>query len=535
MKLTIGQKVILGHGLALLFMAAIGITAYWSTAHLAVNTNWVTHTHLVLGQADLMLARMVDSESVGRGYALTGDERYLEPFEGLTRQIAEARKAVRDLTADNPGQQGRLDTIEPLVERQLAYVREIINLRRQKGFAAALQMIETDRRQELMTEIRNLVTTLEGEEHRLLRLRDQETRASAANTTYVIVYGSLLGFGLVSLVGFVIHRSITRPLAEFQKFVAAVGEGDLTQQSSLQGGDELGRLAASLNRMVTGLKEVAVQTRAATDNLNSATVEILATVKQQAVSTGEQAAACQETNATMQQVSQSCLQIAERAKEIAITAEATSAASNSGAETVQNTNRTMDSIREQAEAVAENIVALSEKTQMVGEIIATVNDIAEQSHLLALNAAIEAAAAGEHGRSFSVVAGEIKNLADQSKEATVQVKTILGDIQKGINSSVMLTEEAVKRVDVGKQQADLAASTIREMTVSIQQSVQAFQQIVAGTNQQMIGFEHVVEAVKDIAKASDQNASGTRQMEVAAANITVMGQQLRKTTDRYKF
>src|SRR5206468_8142790 len=133
-----------------------------------------------------------------------------------------------------------------------------------------------------------------------------------------------------------------------------------------------------------------------------------------------------------------------------------------GMQAVQNTTLTMEKIRQQAEAVAENVVVLSERTQAVGEIIATVNDIAEQSHLLSLNAAIEAAAAGEHGRTFSVVAAEIKNLAGQSKEATVQVKSILGAIQKGINSSVMLTEEAVKRVDLGKQQADLAASTIHE-------------------------------------------------------------------------
>ena len=102
----------------------------------------------------------------------------------------------------------------------------------------------------------------------------------------------------------------------------------------------------------------------------------------------------------------------------------------------------MEAIREQVEEVAEKIVALSQKTQAVGEIIATVNDIAEQSNLLALNAAIEAATAGEQGSRFSVVANEMKHLADQAKEATVQVRTILGDIQKGINSSVMLTEEA---------------------------------------------------------------------------------------------
>src|SRR5262249_42928780 len=132
------------------------------------------------------------------------------------------------------------------------------------------------------------------------------------------------------------------------------------------------------------------------------------------------------------------------------------------------------------------------RTQAIGDIISTVNDLAEQSHLLALNAAIEAAAAGEHGRSFSVIASEVRNLADQSRSATSQVRSLLGDVQKGINTSVMLTEEAVKRVETGRQHAGVADQTIRAMTDSIQQSVQAFQQIVAGSNQQQIGFGQVM-------------------------------------------
>src|SRR5205814_10329015 len=122
-------------------------------------------------------------------------------------------------------------------------------------------------------------------------------------------------------------------------------------------------------------------------------------------------------------------------------AEAASATSKSGLQAVKSTNRTMEAIREQVEEVAEHIVALSEKTQTVGEIIATVNDIAEQSNLLALNATIEAAAAGSEGNRFSVVATEMKNLADRAKACTIQVRTILSEIQKGINTSVMLTEE----------------------------------------------------------------------------------------------
>jgi methyl-accepting chemotaxis protein len=286
--------------------------------------------------------------------------------------------------------------------------------------------------------------------------------------------------------------------------------------------------------MVTRLREMAAQTRAATENLKATAVQILASAREQSAVIGEQVAAYQETNATMQEVSQSCSQISEKAKQVTIAAEAVSIANISGLDAVQKTNQTVEAIHEQAEAVAQNIVSLSEKTQMVGDILATVNDIAEQSHLLALNAAIEAAAAGEHGRTFSVVAGEIKNLADQSKTATVQVKTILGDIQKEINTSVMLTEEAVKRVDVGKHQADVAASAIRNMAANIDQSVQAFQQIVAGTNQQQIGFENVMQALKDMTRASEQAATSTRQTEKAAASLTDIGKQLRDATERYR-
>jgi methyl-accepting chemotaxis protein len=360
-----------------------------------------------------------------------------------------------------------------------------------------------------MAEIETLLTAAENGERALLVERERAAEAGAQTINWIILYGNLIGFALAALIGIATRISIVRPVGEFQLFVTAVGEGDLTQQSPREGKDELGKLAYGLNQMVKRLRDVATQTRTATESLDAAAMEILASAREQSAVTGEQAAAYQETNVTIQQVSQSGLQIAERAKQVTVTAEAVSIANTSGLDAVQKANQTVEAIHEQAEAVAQNIVALSEKTQMVGDILATVNDIAEQSHLLALNAAIEAAAAGEHGRTFSVVAGEIKNLADQSKAATVQVKTILGDIQKEINTSVMLTEEAVKRVDIGKHQADVAASAIRDMAANIDQSVQAFQQIVAGTNQQQIGFDNVMQALKDIAAPANRPPPAT--------------------------
>jgi methyl-accepting chemotaxis protein len=376
----------------------------------------------------------------------------------------------------------------------------------------------------------------------LVKLNNEKAEAAVVHSNELhsfSLYSTLIVLALTVAISFWLAQTITpaiadpvRTLTEAAKKIAA---GNLRQdEMRVLSRDEIGELTGAFNNMLVSIKDMTGQTRVATQNLNSATAEILASTQEQAASTTEQAAAVQQTTATVEEINQSGNQISERAKQVAAAAEAASTTSNAGAQAVVNTSRTMESIREQAEAVAENIVALSEKTQAVGEIIATVNDIAEQSNLLALNAAIEAAAAGDHGRRFSVVANELKNLADQSKASTVQVRTILGEIQKGINTSVMLTEEAVKRVETGKQQAEVAERTIRQMTESTVSSVQAFQQIVAATNQQSIGFDQVTQALKNIRVASQQNAAGTQQMEKAAANLNALGQQLSKSVERYQ-
>jgi methyl-accepting chemotaxis protein len=534
LKLTIGRKILFGYGLAMLCMTITGIAAWRSTEQLLEANAWVRHTFVAIGGAEDIRANLLEIESAGRGYAVTGDDRFLESTDGFRTRLAESRKLLRTLTADNSAQQRRIDVLDPAIEHRLADLAHISSMRKEKGLPGALEAIQQANAHERMGEIRDLLAAVENEERTLLNERERTARLGARSASRIILYGNLFGLTLAAFLGIATRLSITRRLAVFQQFVTSVGAGDLTQESAREGPDELGKLAQGLNRMVTRLRSTATQTRAADENLNATTMEILASAREQSAITGQQVAAYQETNATMQEVSKSCYQISERAKEVTATAEAVSLASISGLDAVQKTNQSVEAIHEQAEAVAQNIVALSEKTRMVGDILATVNDIAEQSHLLALNAAIEAAAAGEHGRSFSVVAGEIKNLADQSKAATVQVKTILGDIQKEINTSVMLTEEAVKRVDLGKHQADVAASAIRNMAANIDQSVQAFQQIVAGTNQQQIGFENVSQAMKDLSRGSEQAANSNRNTEKAAASLTDIAAQLRTATEGYR-
>jgi methyl-accepting chemotaxis protein len=534
MKITIGTRILLGFSLTLLILLAVGTASYRSTVVLIDNSEWVAHSHRVLELLENVIVQLTNAETGQRGYLLTGQERYLEPFHQATQNLEPKLAELRRITADNAHQQRQLDMLTPLTASKMLELQQTIDLRRDKGLEPALEIVVTDKRRKVMDDIRKVIAEMQTEENRLLKQRADDSKNSARTTTTTILLGSVLALVLVGTSAMLIQRSITVPLGRFVEFVDRVGKGDLTRQADITTKDEIGKLGDGINDMVTGLRGLSGQVLTVAETMNAATAEILASTQQQATGTKEQAATIQQIIATMEEVSQSGVQIADKAKQVTTMAEATSSSTAAGLGTVQESNRTMDAIRQQVEEVAENIVALSEKTQAVSEIITTVNDIAERSNLLALNAAIEAAAAGEQGNRFSVVATEIKNLADQAKESTVQVRTILSDIQKRINSSVMLTEEAVKRAETGKLQADLSEQTIRRMAQTTQESVQAFQQIIGATNQQQIGFEQVTQGMQDIGQAASQTAAGTVQLEKAVASLNSQSHRLREAIGKYQ-
>lgn len=556
MRLTIGQRILAGFGLLILFTAAFGVFQLMLLRDIRdINNRIVEHDVTLLEQIEDLVIANNTTRAAGEQVRTANMLAKLGAGGDPAEAEAEWRRSLQPLRSSIAQLSAILERygnaeISPERERELRSLSELV-----AGIQSDFDLIVTENEKGL-TALR-LGDSQTAETHitatgrmrqsfleRLNTLRSQAARfiddgraeADAAfQTARGALFISLAALILLgSAVAFVLQRSITRPLAAFQRFTARVGAGDLTEAVAVQGGGELADLGRHLNSMMEGLRDVAVQTRSASENLNSATVQIRASTQQQAAGVEEQLAAVQETSATLDEITQSGAQMSRRAQEIASGSEETHRASANGLRAVEDASRAMDAIREQAESVAENIVMLSEKTQAVGEIIATVNDISERSHLLALNAAIEAAAAGEHGRSFAVVAAEIKNLADQSKAATVQVRGILGDIQRGINTSVMLTEEAVKRVSSGKEQTDATQRAINDLTDTVQESTETFQQIVASINQQHIGLEQVMLALRNIRLASKQTADGTRQLDGAAANLAALSTQLSHSVNRYR-
>lgn len=328
---------------------------------------------------------------------------------------------------------------------------------------------------------------------------------------------------------------LDQTVSEYLTFVEQIGSGDLTRRLSLNGdNDGLTVLGRNLNSMVDRLAEMTRQIRAATTDIASAAAEILAATTQHAAGANEQSAAISQTSTTIDEVKAIVEQSLAKAQMVAQQALRSQETSNSGQQAVVDTVEMMTQIKERVEGIAENILALSEQTQQIGEITQTVNEIASQSNLLALNASVEAARAGEHGKGFAVVAVEVRNLAEQSRQATAQVKAILNEVQRATNMAVMATEEGTKGADLGVKQASLAGETIQRMSLVIGENARAAQQVVASAQQQTTGMEQIALAMDNINQATLQSLTSTRQAEKAARNLSALAQQMEHLITRYK-
>ena len=177
---------------------------------------------------------------------------------------------------------------------------------------------------------------------------------------------------------------------------------------------------------------------------------------------------------------------------------------------------------------------MGNRSEQIGDIVETIDSIASQTNLLALNAAIEAARAGEHGKGFAVVAVEVRNLAEQSRQATAQVKAILSDIQNATNATVMATEEGTKGVEEGVRLAVQTQSAIEQLSNAINESAQVAMQVVAGGQQQASGVEQIALAMGNINQATVQSLAGTRQAEKAAQELNKLAHGLNEIVEQYQ-
>jgi len=208
--MTFEKKLIVGLATAFGILILVAVLSYTSLVRNAADRRWVTHTYQVLEKLDDLQTDMINGETGQRGYILTGDNSYLEPYRLGHGQAHRDVKDVRELTADNPVQQRALDRLEPLIAETLVVLQERVEMRRKEGPTAGIAAAEEASGKQLMDRIRVVVAGMKQEENRLLALRSRELEASSRRTRVLIVVGETLGFLFLFAAGFVIHQEMNR-------------------------------------------------------------------------------------------------------------------------------------------------------------------------------------------------------------------------------------------------------------------------------------------------------------------------------------
>ena len=475
---TFGRKIAAGFAMSFLLLLVIGAAAYRSVETLTESSYAVTHTHDVLDAIAAIESQLKDGETGQRGFVITGDDAFLEPYDSALVEIPRVLALLRDLTVDNPAQQERIDQLERLAQEKLAEMAARIEQRRREGLAATAAVISAGAGKRIMDDARRVLDQMKREERRLLAERAEEVESTATGTRTTVLVGTVICMVLVTFAGVTITRGVT------------------------------------------------TQVGAAVRNVESSSSELQAAANQQVTGSKEQVAAMSEISTTINELLATSRQIAESAQRVAQIAGETVRSASVGGGTVESAHESIGAIRRQVDQVVNHMLELGKKSQQIGAVLDIVSELAEQTNILAINATIEAAGAGDAGRRFGVVADEIRKLADRVGDSTKEIRALIDDVRAAVNTTVMATEGGSKAVDAGTRQFDDVAASFKRITELVGTTTEASREIELSTKQQATAVEQVKLAISNVAQASRETEASSTQTLQTAAQLTALSRDL---------
>ncbi len=345
-------------------------------------------------------------------------------------------------------------------------------------------------------------------------------------------------------------EAVTRDLTQAQKRVQVVSDGvdeaieamiRLVIQGDLSGGLRLGVTDQALTPLVAGigqvmetLKKFVTETREAALQLSTSAAEVLAAATQNESSTSAQASAIHETTATMEELKGASHQIAENAQMVAGIAEQTLSSARTGEGSIKAFMGSMEKVRHNAVEVDDAIAKLSKRVERIGTVVEVIDEIADRSDLLALNAALEGAKAGEAGRGFSIVAAEMRRLAENVMESTKEIKNLITEIREATHAAKEASDGNKREAAEGEKLGGTAMTSVSGILSGIQETSDAARVIHLATQQQRTATEQVVQSMSEIEEVTRQAQTGSKQATGAAAELTKLAERLAELVKRFK-
>lgn len=339
---------------------------------------------------------------------------------------------------------------------------------------------------------------------------------------------------IATLSGYLLRRAILKPIDAIVAGMNKMGDGMLSHRIEQQGGGEFAVIIAGFNEMAESLKELVIQTQGSAVHLSTSITELAATSKQQQATVTETAATTAEIGATSKQISATARELLHTVSEAADTAEQTAKLAQSSQESVNSMDDVMHQLSSAAEMVSGKLALLSERATGINQVVTTIMKVADQTNLLSLNAAIEAEKAGEYGKGFTVVANEIRRLADQTAIATYDIEQMVREIQSAVAAGVMGIDKFSEEVRRGSTDMNLVSEQLSLIIDQVQELAPHIQQVNEGMQHQSEGAEQINVALSQLADATSQTVESLVQTSSTIDNMNDVAGKLRHAVNRFR-
>jgi methyl-accepting chemotaxis protein len=354
---------------------------------------------------------------------------------------------------------------------------------------------------------------------------------NAPGSVRIAVGGSALLI-FIAVLG-IIRNFVTR-LKRITDAMDRVSDGDLSVELKIYANDEIGDLGRGINRMLRSLNDVIVSIKSTAEQVASA-AELLQSASEQMATGAEEVAAqastvavaTEEMSATVQEIANNCLHAAEGTKQVDTSA-------NGGRVIVEETIRMMGALSNQVRATSHTVAELGKRSDQIGEIVTTIEDIADQTNLLALNAAIEAARAGEQGRGFAVVADEVRALAERTTKATKEISDMIKGIQKETHEVVESMEKGVSQARAGTMEAGKSREALKEILTQVETLNEQVSQIATAAEQQTATTGEISNNINQITQVVQETAKGAQESAGSANQLSGLADKLRSLVEKFR-
>ena len=327
--------------------------------------------------------------------------------------------------------------------------------------------------------------------------------------------------------------AVSRRLNRVLGIAQSIAEGDLTVDVQVDHHDEIGELLSAVETMRQRLHSLVGGMVSHANSVHQASLHITEAVDGQASTSVETSSSVAEITSTMEELSASSTQIAEHSRAVVDIANQTLDDCNKGSESMSQLLMRMTDIDTDNQQNMREIMMLGNKSTEISRVMVIINSVADQTKLIAFNAALEAASAGEAGKRFSVVAAEIRRLADSVTESTVEIENKISEIQNAINRLVLNAEKGGESIKAGARACKVSAEHLNDIVVTAEQTSTAALQISLSTQQQKTASNQVVMALREIVVASNYTSQSIKDILVVSQDMTQLSKALKEASSSF--